>query len=78
MNTIQTYTGPSLFNMPSGMEPTKIDLAHRIQVLEDVLQSVIEHLAESGGLKEIGVIAVPKSDGVKIVLVKGEKKDSTS
>lgn len=52
MNTIETYAGPPMREfLGKGFEPTKEQLAHRIAVLEAVLQALIDRIAEKEGVQ---------------------------
>lgn len=63
MNTIRTYVGdPKPCNM-RGYEITKEALEEKIHILIDVVQSLIEHIAEKEGV-QLGVMAMAATTGL--------------
>lgn len=63
MNTIRTYAGdPKHYNMRV-YEITKEALEQKVDILIDVVQSLIEHIAEKEGV-QLGVMAMATTRGM--------------
>lgn len=62
MNTIRTYTGES--NAPQGFEISKQQMEFQVAVLIDVVQALLDRMAEKEG-KKLGIMQVQGVNGPK-------------
>lgn len=64
MNTVQTYTGQRKPYSMRGYEITKEALEEKVEILIDVVQSLIEHIAEKEQV-QCGVLAEASTVGTR-------------
>lgn len=63
MNKIETFS-VRIADIPLGAELTKQSLIHKIAVLEDVVQSLIDRIAKKEGT-QLGVMAICSTGGMR-------------